>query len=381
MIDVRFSGNGADSQEAYEEEEDPIITAVRSVREDVRVTIEDGEVPASGQRAHTTAYLGLMYCIEWVVWQKTWHDAFTSVRDLWRFSNNLQQEWYKRDELASTLDDATNTLVHNPVIKGIVQRSFDRRAETIESTWLARQGVDLKDAWFARPKDGTPEERAQNRVYFRHEPTSTDYVATDFDPPQRWKPDLGGPHRAALIASLEAWLTARSALPWTSVDTESYETGERRWTDALTEALESANATADKGRRVRAAQIAEIAAAMLGTFDFFPPTLHEQRKIEHGAAVAARHVLEHFQCVSAIRPEWRKDIADSFLTVWKERTAANIEANSPGADRKRARTEGGSSTRSKAREVTGLEEMISKWPNVEHAYNVYYAAFSPALTW
>lgn len=234
---------------------------------------------------------------------------------------------------------------------------------------LTRGGVSLAACWYVRPVVDAGEDSDQ-RLYFDHEPAADEYDSSAYGQPARWRPNLQSGYVAELGENMQAWIDFRSLYPWTSVNTDSYQSGEASAVDALEDLVEELS----EKETLASAQDEEIAALMLRTFDFFPPTINQSsRTVYHAAAVAARHVVENFYFYPGIKPRWREDLAAAFLTAWKARVDEIV--NPPA---KRRKTAGGSSTRV-ARKTDGLSMLLDTWDALTVAYNEYYRTFSRSL--
>lgn len=365
MFEVTFGEESGDSQQdRLQDTLTTEITQVRSTREAVKVTVEDGGTKYKGQRAHVTANLVHVAALETLLMDKTWIGAWTALSGLWQFASKLKDAWYAQDDLTSKA---------NKTIQGTLDVLLDGTAGMITDEHLVRDGVNMSNAWYVVPVVGTPEEQRTGRLYFDHDPQPAEYDGTAYAVPIRWKPNLSGLYVGRLTSSMEEWVKARSLFPWTSVDTDSYLSGERSSVEALDRAIAGvAGNVPTTGERTA------IVAAMLATFDFFPPSLTQARTVRHGAGVAARHVVENFYYHPRIQQAWRARIASSFLDAWKTRTEKDIKeiGASPTKKAKTSKITAAST----GRKLDGLQGLLDDWDNLANAYGTYITAFSAALT-
>jgi hypothetical protein len=362
MFDVVFGDAAADSQEDFHRDTlTTQITTITSTREAVKVTIEEGGVNRTGQRAHVTANVVHVEALGTLLVDQTWFGAWTALRDLWQFTNSLIDAWYAQKDLCSHINMSVQTEVYSAITD---------QAEHIEDTYLIRDKVDMQSAWFVRPKSGTPDEKAVGRRYFDHEPKPPgEYDATLFDAPERWRPNLSSPYVAEMTANMDAWIKARSLFPWTSVDTDSYRSGERAAVRQIDETIQGTTTTGT----LSAAEEKAVATNILATFDFFPPTLNKSRTIHHAAGVAARHVAENFYYHPAIKAVWRPGLASLFISEWQSRTVADVETLGKTA------TGGKKARKDKEWKTEGLSGLLDDWDSMAAAYDKYLAEFSAGL--
>jgi hypothetical protein len=355
MFELRFG----EEEQGSQEEVDTLaatIGMVRSTRELTKVTVEDTN--QDGQRAHVTSNIVFVAAIERMVLGRTWLGAWAGLGSLWRFSGSLLTAWYAQPALDKN---------SQKWLKGQLLAIPGPKANQIDTWRVARGGVNLANAWFVEPLVGDALTRRDARIYFDHDPADGEYDKTAYSAARRWKPNLGTQFTGELASAFEDWVAFRGRWPWTSVDTSSYLTGDRSYVEKTATIIEAQGGAApNSGNR------AKIADAMLGTFDFFPPTLTARRTAQHAAACAARHVVEQFRYHPGVLPAWRDGIAAAFLTSWEEtieQDAAGEESKSGG--KKRKRDEG--------RDTRGLRALQKQWEDVTAAYNTYYTAFKTAL--
>jgi hypothetical protein len=172
-------------------------------------------------------------------------------------------------------------------------------------------------------------------------------------------------------------------LPWTSVDTKSYVTGDMAGPGKVQAAVKANAASATLTKN----EARGISDAIIATFDFFPPSLTASRTIEDAAAAAARHVVEHFQYHTEIQPAWRDRIAEQFLLSWKVKIQAEKTAED-AVTRAASKSVGprkGNQPAKKVklampgRDTTGLNGLLSNWAAVKTEYNRVYPLLKASL--
>jgi hypothetical protein len=355
MFELTF-GTTEDSQKPIDTLTE-VLTQVRSVRELTKVTVEDGG--SDGQRAHTTSNIVFVAAVERLFFDKTWLLAWQQLRDLWDFEGKLLTAWCAQPAL-----DAGAQKWLKQQLAGVVSAAKSH----IDTHRVARGGVSLASAWFVEPLTGTQLERHDGRIYFDHRPNSTEYDTTQFALPRRWRPNLSGGYVSELSQALEAWVAARGRFPWTSVDADSFVTGDEKAVRQTEEAIGAVVGATPTSKEAK-----NIADAMMGTFDFFPASLTAKRTLHHAAGVAARHVVEHCRFHPDIKPSWRQPIANAFLDSWGETIEDDATTQeSKGTTGKRKRDE--------PRDTTALRELQKRWSDVSTAYHNYYTAFAAALS-
>ncbi|MFK0113887.1 hypothetical protein [Streptomyces sp. NPDC091217] len=366
MITVTF-GSAANSQEEYLTLE-MRISEVTQERSATKVLIEDGQTGASGQRAHVTSNIVFVNALQDLMLGKTWVQAWSELHSLWVFSKTLLQQWYDQATFAPTHGAGTN---HQEYLEVWIETALGEILPQFK-----RDGITLDHAWYVTPKTGTVEKKKAGRIYFDHPPKAAEYDTAKFDAPLRWKPNLNTDWVADLNDQLEQWLRFRSEFPWTSVDASSYITSERKGLTALDATLDAV-----VGGKPTAVEAKDIAQAMIMTFDFFPEDFTATRTIEHAAALAARHVVEHFRYRPKIAATWRKSISDAFLIAWREKVEGEIDEQNTALPTKRQKTSPTTANPTAAgRPTTALNYLIANWAAAEASYRTYYTAFARALS-
>lgn len=365
MFALTFGEETGDSQD--DRQQDPLtarVSQIRSLREAVKVTVENGGAQFKGQRAHVTPHIALVIALEAAVSDETWLGAWENLRKRWRFLELLKNAWFADAELAH------RRLAAN---ENALDYLLDGEAQNIRDERLVRSGVDLSSAWYAAPLTGTVEEKREGRLYFDHDPLDGEVDLDEYAEPKRWLPNLSPLYISAMTTSMESWIKARSLFPWTSINTDSYVTGDRKAAEGIGPAAAAAGTGA-----LAAADQTKIVNNLLGCFDCFPPSLTATRTAHHMAGVAARHVVEHFQYVPDIQPAWRTGIAAEFLTSWRARIQTDIQKNT-GPQVKKAKSNKGAAKPNPSRDTSGLTALKDDWTTVSASYNTYITAFSGAL--
>jgi hypothetical protein len=142
------------------------------------------------------------------------------------------------------------------------------------------------------------------------------------------------------------------------------------------------------GSRPRATDLApadarDIADAIIKTFDFFPTSFTGGRTINHAAAVAARHVVEHIQ-YHRIRDAWRADVAAAFLDRWQAKITqeqATEDAATRASQAPKPRAAGGKLKAARiepGRGTTALAALLANWPAVTAEFNRVFLLLAPA---
>ncbi|WP_329347297.1 hypothetical protein OG226_00765 [Streptomyces sp. NBC_01261] len=343
------------------------INEVSQTRDATKVHIEDGQTGAKGQRAHVTSNIVFLNALQDLMLDKTWVEAWSELHSLWVFSKNLLQQWYGQALIAPTHPAGKK---HKDYLEKWIADVIDEILPNFE-----RGGIKLDQAWYVVPTTGKVQEKRAGRIYFDHLPKAAEYDTAKFDAPLRWKPNLHTDWVADLDQQLEAWLRFRGEFPWTSVDADSYVTSDRAGLTALDTTIDAVVGVDPTGKEAKA-----IAEAIIMTFDFFPDSFTTTRTIHHAAALAARHVVEHFRYRPKIQTAWRKKISDAFLVVWKEKVAEEIREQNTALPTKRQKTD---STTAKAtaagRPTNALDTLIVNWATAKTSYGTYYTAFATAL--
>jgi hypothetical protein len=356
MFEFTFGSAEADSQEP-EDTLTSTITQITSMRESPTVTVEEGGI--RGNRAHITSYVAVVAGIERLFIDQTWLGAYTELHDLWVFSRDLLASWYADPTLSANATD--------PLKMKLTAEAKAARKE-IDTTYLNRDGVDLDAAWFIEPNGPMPEVNYEGRKFFDHEPSPTEYNPKKYKAPRRWRPNLGTAFVGELNRMVTEWVQFRNRWPWTSVNADSWVTGE---VAAVKRAEAAANAVSNPPK---ASQLTVLARELTGTFDFFPDTLDAGRTASIAAGVAARHVVEEFQYHPEIEPAWRDRVAAEFLSAWEVRVADDISKAT------RNQTFSGTQSNGTPRDTRGLKSLQKQWKTVvEPDFMTYYNQFKTAL--
>jgi hypothetical protein len=353
VFEVTF-GMEIDSQT----ETDPSTATIGSVtggRAPAKVTVENGGANYKTQRAHVTANHVHIAAMERLITGETWFGAWEAMRGAWQFSRAILNEWYAADKLGSGVNAGIKKNLY--AILG--------SADNIVANRLSRNNIPLQTCWFVRPLQGTEDEKSKGRHYFDHDPQPTDYDTTQYGAPQRWVPNLGTEYVAALAQNLTDWVDCRGQFPWTSVDTDSFRTGEAAAVTRLDNLVAERHGAAvldEHGDAVLDEDDQKLMAGyMLGTYDFFPPTLTKARTLYHAAGTAARHVVEYYYYCPDIEEAWRGPLAAAFLAEWKAWVEDTVAQPPPNLN------------------MEGLTALMQSWPDVTNAYNQYYASFKTTL--
>lgn len=322
-----------------QEEIDPwaLISFVEARRTATVVGVEDKNI--TGQAAHITADVVLERGVERILLGKNWCEAWHEVYCLWMYLQGIASVWQQHDVLGR----AGKTMLGN-IISHAEQRA---EAATYQ---VRRDDIDLTEAWYVEPKDGSYQQRSEKRSYFDHEPEG-DEIPTDYRV-DKWRPNLGTDFVQKLSAEVEAWVATRVRLPWTSLDTKSRNTSDRTG-PRLVEAAVDKVANAANISRTEADAIAE---AMIITFDLCPPSITKARTLTHAGAVGARHVVEHFKMHPRIDQRWHVAVAAAFLSRWQANTKTLASKSS----------------------TPGLNALVTGWSEVTTVYNELVSQFGKA---
>jgi hypothetical protein len=352
------------------------ITYVLATRSPANVATED-KWPAAAQGAHTTSHAVLTYMWVRSLENKTWLQAWQLVRDRLVFLQKLLAAWYSDDALAGGRSRLLKTALEEQVTGQLA--ACDEQ--------LKREGHSLAaGVWGAKPKVGPGAWK-----YYDHQPT---LVPDGVDPSTHfikpWKPLLDSSNVAKLQDACEAWMTIRGQIPWTSVDAESYVTGDRTGPEGVQTAATGlvakdalSNSEADS-----------IAKPILKTFDFFPAKLNSKRTSSHAAGVAARHLVEHFEYHPDIKAAWRAKVKERFLVLWKakvtqertveddqhERYLESLEEDVPRSKKEPKKKKAKQDHVPDGRETAALDELLSNWDAVVDEFNRLYLVLAAALT-
>lgn len=361
-------------QSQAHEMEDPVdpatarIELVDATRTATQVATEDATLNGA-QWAHTTSHTVLTNMWVRSLDQKTWLQAWTVVKQRYQFLERLAANWYAKAEL----DAGKNAWVKTS-LDFRIQQGLDDCDEQ-----LTRGGHDLTvGVWAARPTAGGPADWR----YFDHPPT---LVGDGIDPATHlikpWKPLLDSQNVAKLQDACETWMAVRGQIPWTSVKADSYVTGDKVGPGQVEAAVDTVKAKLT----VSKPEARTIAKGIIKTFDFFPPSFTAKRTVKHAAAVAARHLIEHFEYHADIRPAWRARIKTEFLDLWQDKIVEEINYEDTLSDQYRqAQTQKKSPKKkiklSPGRDTTALHYLNDNWGQVSADFNEMYTQLSPSLS-
>jgi hypothetical protein len=355
--------------EESEHEMEPIdpstakIIDVVAERDKTNVSVEN-KTPGSAQKAHTTSQTVFTYMWVRSLDQKTWLEAWAAVQRQFQFLDKLLKAWYAD----ATLEDGSNKWIKTSLPLEIAAQIKICEAE------LTRDGHDLTSGsvWGARDKAGG----VADWKYYDHEPDAmTDRVDPSTHLIRKWAPSLSSASVKKLENACERWMEIRGKIPWTSVDTESYVTGDSTGPKQTAKSADDFKAQAN----LNAGNAKQLAQNIATTFDFFPPSFTQTRTTDHAAGVAARHLVEHFQYHPEIKPGWRNSIKTQFLIVWlekinrektKEKTPPRVAA---GNSKKKIKVVEG-------RDTEALQELIDNWDEVKGEFNRIYDLLIVAVT-
>jgi hypothetical protein len=203
-----------------------------------------------------------------------------------------------------------------------------------------------------------------------------------------WKPLLDSSNVAKLQDACEAWMRVRGQIPWTSVDAESYVTGDRTGPDGV----QGAATTLSAKDALSDPEAESIAKPILKTFDFFPASLTAKRTASHAAGVAARHLIEHFEYHREIKPAWRAKVKEQFLVLWKAKVTKERDdedaqhqrhedsLNVPRAKKAPSKKKTKVVHVPDGRDTTALDELLGDWDDLVDEFNRLYDILAVALT-
>jgi hypothetical protein len=319
------------------------ITDVIAIRSPDMVSVED-HWASNKQRAHVTSNTVFTHMLTHGLSNRTWVQAWMLLKSLYQFLHVLLTQWYSDARLSTGANVDTRKQLPDAIQTHIIL--CDQR--------LYRGNHSItKPLWGARRKDAAPTSWA----WFDHKPGEGDNVKEQTHFVKEWKLLLTPTEVKALEDECEAWMTLRSRIPWTSVDTDSYVSGDRKGPNAVESAV--AQATIMLGGAISKGSANDISDTIIMTFDFFPPSFTKIRTITHAAAVAARHLVEHFQYHPTIRPAWYEDVKNAFLRSWKAKVIIEIKDTN--------------------RDTSALRELLGNWPRVESEFNQFYGSFVKAV--
>lgn len=346
------------------------IIEVIATRDNTAVSVENA-FPTALQRAHTTSNVVFTTMFVRKLNKKTWSQAWQLLRDSFQFLHNVLTAWYADP----TLTLGTNATVRNS-LPGLIQAQI-----TACDAELTRGGFPIAaPLWAARPIGGV----AANWQWYDHAPLPADGVTPATHEIRPWKPLLSSGQVHKLEQACQQWMLLRGQFPWTSVDTESYVTGDSAGPGKVKAAIKTYAGAANLAK----AEARDISDAIISTFDFFPPSLTAARTLEDAAAAAARHVVEHFQYHPKIQPGWRDAIAAQFLLSWKDKIGtekAAEDAKTKGASKAVGKSGKSGKPPKKAkiaasgRDTSGLKELLRNWTAVKTEYNRVYTLLKASL--
>lgn len=391
-VQIRFQSR----QHEMDDPVDPLtakITFVEATRTPSGVATEDGW-PGMAQNAHTTSHAVMTYMWVRELHDKTWVQAWQLVRERLVFLEKLLAAWYSDSDEGGVAEKARRDL------KGGLTTEVTRQLRVCDEQ-LSRGGHSVTgEVWGAKPKAGD----SSTWQYYDHRPTpEADSVSEDTHNVRQWKPLLDSENVGKLQDACEQWMKVRGQIPWTSVEAESYVTGDRTGPDGVHSAaggLSAKDALTDE-------EAESVAKPILKTFDFFPAKLTGKRTLTHAAGVAARHLVEHFEYHPNIKVAWRVKVKEQFLELWKARITQHKliedtqhqrfeEANQEQSEEESEEESGSKKKRkqppkqSKAaakkvkvvdgRETSALDDLLEGWDEVETEFNRLYTLLAGALT-
>jgi hypothetical protein len=362
---------------ASQQEADPWarITYVKAARTATTVGVEDKAVHRQG--AHATADVVLERGMERLLYGEDWCGAWRIAAGLWSYLRGIATVW-QADEV---LGNASKTMVKLTIATANSHEETARRN-------FRRGGVNLENAWYTEPSEGSYEVRKAARTYFDHLPQDDEVPGEDYQV-ARWVPNLDTRFVNVLVAEMEEWVKTRVRLPWTSLDTDSFNTSDKTGSATIEEiisAIEKSEASDSSQASDNNNDIPEhiltkdeayaIARGMLVSFDFIPPTINKSRTLRHAGAVAARHVVEHFKLHPNISVDWRGGIATAFLAEWQKNTVVLAEKIAQTVQE--SKKSGAKRLKSEAQSSSGLDELLAGWDDVSKAYDHFVTEFCKA---
>lgn len=346
------------------------IIDVLAERDRSNVAVEN-QYPGSAQKAHTTSHVVFTYMLVRDLDQKTWVEAWQMLKNKYQFLHNLVTRWYGDN----TLNTGSNATLRNQ-LPNRIQAAIDSCDEE-----LTRGGHPITaPVWGARPLNGGP----NDWQYYDHQPNLLqDNIDGTTHLIKPWKLMLTSTAVHRLEDACEQWMVLRGQIPWTSVKTGSYVTSDRMGPNEV----EGAASSYGNQPNLANNEAKEISDAIILTFDFFPPSFTQSRTYEHAAAVAARHVVEHFQYHESILPAWRDTIASQFLVSWQEKITREralekkiTKRAKEGKQRKKRKV--GTTGTSKVvygRKTAALKFMLDNWNLVTQEFNRTYNLLKAAI--
>ncbi|MER6808893.1 hypothetical protein ABT299_06420 [Spirillospora sp. NPDC000708] len=338
-----------------------------------KAVIQNNTTSNKGSGAHITSYRALRGFIEsWLIGQ-TFLEAWERIHAMWVFTNDLADSWAGAPGLQSD-----SSKMHRYAVNGLIKHV----PASIEDEWITRQGIPLKNAYWAEPikvasplldkepDDATRRElegklKRDRRIYI-HSAQLEKYKAKPtegYSEPKEWVPNLACHYIGAMTTRLSDWLQARNRFWFTSLNTVSYRTGEA---DAARE-LKLLLAQMKDRPALNNLEYNQIAQRMLVMFDFFPERFGDDVTIEHASACAARHVVEYFQYTPLIHPNWRDSIYSMFMGQWLQRIDEDIERERENPDGKR--------------NLAGLRELLGSSRVMREKSESYFNNFAKSITW
>lgn len=346
------------------------IIDVLAERDRSNVAVEN-QSPGNAQKAHTTSHVVFTYMLVRDLDEKTWAEAWQMLKNKYQFLHNLVTQWYGDN----TLNTGSNTTLRNQ-LPNRIQAGIDDCDEE-----LTRGGHPITaPLWGARPLMGGPDDWH----YYDHKPNLVqDNIDKTTHLIKPWKLMLTSTAVHRLEDACEQWMVLRGQIPWTSVKTSSYVTSDRVGPNEV----EGAASSYSNQPNLANNEAKEISDAIILTFDFFPPRFTQSRTYQHAAAVAARHVVEHFQYHESILPAWRDTIASQFLVSWQEkikrerrweRERTKDAKAGKGSKRRKVGTAGTSKVVS-GRKTQALKFMLDNWNLVTQEFNRTYNLLKAAI--
>ncbi|WP_216651710.1 DUF4157 domain-containing protein [Paenibacillus sp. NEAU-GSW1] len=351
------------------------IDSVSAERDKPTVATEDQSVDAS-QRSHVTSNVVFTSLFERNLVGKNWVEAWEFLKEQYQFLYDLLTRWYAEENLKK----GSNAHIRKQLPLLIAGGIQNCTKELTRGSGNLPIGDSL---WAARPKAGT----SADWEYYDHQPNmDSDKFDNTTHFIKQWKPTLRDSEVIKLAEACETWITLRGQIPWTSVDEDSYIKGDAvgpRQVDSKSEEYAEDLDLSD-------GQAKKISKGIMKTFDFFPKSFTQKRTMEHAAAVAARHLVEHFQYhKNSISPNWRDAIKNQFLVAWKEKIeheietekekTENIKLESNHTNKDNAKRKRSNSYNDYGRPTAALEALQTNWTAVKVAFNKKYEAFKTAI--
>lgn len=363
MVQITFEGP-VHELEPFDRSTAKILT-VRAERGSEPVAAED-DYPAHQQHAHTTAHTVLTQMLTRDLPGRNWAQAWTLLKNRYLFLEKLLTDWYKITTPVAKVNK-TNMAGTTKLIKDGIERCNKALHRDTHSI--------TEPLWGVRPKDGD-----HKSWKWRNRDPIAEGIDTSKHLVSKWQPSLMSDEVKKLEKECEEWIYARSRFPWTSVKSVSYISGDAAGPDAVEKAAKSV----PKVTNPATIDINPLGETIVRKFDFFPRSITKARTVEHAAALAARHLVEHLQYHASIDPAWYPSVKTAFFLSWESKIKQEV-----GTEKAKTRAARMQAERSKGkvkgqrleagRDTTGLEDLLADWTKVTEAFNRSYALFVTSI--